>query len=198
MRDAEVPRRRSPGWNFPGACAVFWPAPMGGFTWDDDITLVANLRVRGFEASQIRWMFTNTLVGHYMPFTWLTFALDHVLGRMDPWGYHLASLLLHAVNAVLVYLVARRLLNVALQTAVDTRVGAGLAALLFALHPQRVESVAWISDRATLPRGTFYLLARLDLRRVGAPDRRRGMWWRAASLVAFAGALGPRASPTCP
>lgn len=135
-------------------------------------------------------MFTNTLVGHYMPFTWLTFALDHVLGRMDPWGYHLASLLLHAVNAVLVYLVARRLLRVALQTAVDTRVGAGLAALLLALHPQRVESVAWISDRATLPCGTFYLLAALSyLRRVGAPDRRRGMWWRAASLVAFAGAL---------
>ena len=187
--------RRLPGALLPAGiflvtCAVFWPVLQGGFNWDDDITLVANLRFRGFEASQIRWMFTNTLMGHYMPLTWLTFALDHVLGRMDPWGYHLASLLLHAVNAVLVYLVAHRLLSVALQTAVDTRVGAGLATLLFALHPQRAESVAWISDRGTLLCGTFYLLAVLSyLRGVGAPDRRRGMWWRAASLAAFAAAL---------
>lgn len=187
--------RRLPGALLPAGiflvtCAVFWPALQGGFNWDDDITLVANLRFRGFEATQIRWMFTNTLMGHYMPLTWLTFALDHVLGRMDPWGYHLASLMLHAVNAVLVYLVARRLLSVALETAVDTRVGAGLAALLFALHPQRAESVAWISDRGTLLCGAFYLLAVLSyLRGVGAPDCRRSIWWRAASLVAFAAAL---------
>jgi protein O-mannosyl-transferase len=171
-------------------CLAFWPALQGDFNWDDDINLVANLRYRGFDASQIRWMFTNTLMGHYMPFTWLSFALDHALGRMDPWGYHLASLLLHAANAVLVYLVARRLLTVALQTAVDTRAGAAVAGLLFALHPQRVESVAWISDRATILCGTFYLLAVLAyLRAVGAPDGRRRMRWGAASLVAFAAAL---------
>lgn len=171
-------------------CAVFWPALLGEFTWDDDINLVSNLGYRGFEASQIRWMFTNTLMGHYMPFTWLSFALDHALGRMDPWGYHLASLLLHAANAVLVYLIARRLLAVALSTAVDTRAGAAVAALLFALHPQRVESVAWISDRATLLCAAFYLLAVLAyLRAAGAPDGRRRMGWGAASLVAFAAAL---------
>ena len=77
-------------------------------------------------------MFTNTLMGHYMPFTWLTFALDHALGRMDPWGYHRASLLLHAVNAVRVYWVARRRLTVArpssVETAADVRLGE-LAAL---------------------------------------------------------------------
>jgi Flp pilus assembly protein TadD len=185
----KLPGALLPAGIFLVTCAVFWPALQGDFNWDDDITLVANLRFRGFQASQIRWMFTNTLMGHYIPFTWLTFALDHALGRMDPWGYHLASLLLHAANAVLVYVVARRLLSVALRTAVDTRVGAGLAALLFALHPQRVESVAWISDRATLLCGTFYLLAVLSyLRGVGMPER-HGMWWRAASLVAFAAAL---------
>ena len=157
-------------------CAAFWPALQGGFNWDDDINLVTNLRYRGFDASQIGWMFTNTLMGHYMPFTWLTFALDHALGRMDPWGYHLASLLLHAVNAVLVYWVARRLLAVArpssVETAADVRLGAALAALLFALHPQRAESVAWVSDRATLLCAAFYLLAVLAyLRAVGRPGR---------------------------
>ncbi|HYR70710.1 MAG TPA: glycosyltransferase family 39 protein, partial [Candidatus Acidoferrum sp.] len=185
-----LPAALLPAGIFLVTCAAFWPALQGDFNWDDDINLVANLRYRGFDASRVRWMFTNTLMGHYMPFTWLSFALDHVLGRMDPWGYHLASLLLHAANAILVYLVARRLLIVALQTAVDTRVGAALAALLFALHPQRVESVAWISDRATILCGTFYLLAVLAyLRAVGAPDGRPRMGWGAASLVAFAAAL---------
>ena len=175
-------------------CAAFWPALQGGFNWDDDINLVTNPRYRGFDTDQIGWMFTNTLMGHYMPFTWLTFALDHALGRMDPWGYHLVSLLLHAVNAVLVYWVARRLLTAARELAVDTtadiRPGAALAALLFALHPQRAESVAWISDRATLLCAAFYLLAVLAyLRAVGAPDGRPRVGWGVASLVAFAAAL---------
>ena len=186
----KLPAALLPAGIFLVTCVAFWPALQGDFAWDDDVNLVANLRFRGFEASQIRWMFTNTLMGHYMPFTWLTFALDHVLGRMDPWGYHLASLLLHAANAVLVYLVGRRLLTVALGTAVDSRAGAALAALLFALHPQRVESVAWISDRATLLCATFYLLAVLAyLRAAGSADGRRRMGWGAASLVAFAAAL---------
>lgn len=175
-------------------CAAFWLALQGGFNWDDDINLVTNLRYRGFDASQIGWMFTNTLMGHYMPFTWLTFALDHALGRMDPWGYHLASLLLHAVNAVLVYWVARRLLAVArpspVETAADVRLGAALAALLFALHPQRAESVAWVSDRATLLCAAFYLLAVLAyLRAVGGPPGPHRTWWSVASVVAFAAAL---------
>jgi Flp pilus assembly protein TadD len=174
-------------------CAAFWPALQGGFNWDDDINLVTNPRYRGFDASQIGWMFTNTLMGHYMPFTWLTLALDHAIGRMDPWGYHLASLLLHAVNAVLVYWVAQRLLTVArpssVETAADVRLGAALAALLFALHPQRAESVAWVSDRATLLCAVFYLLAVLAyLRAVGAPAGPH-TWWGVASLAAFAAAL---------
>jgi len=191
--------RKLPAASFPVGillvtCAAFWPALQGGFNWDDDINLVTNLRFRGFDASQIGWMFTNTLMGHYMPFTWLTFALDHALGRMDPWGYHLASLLLHAVNAVLVYWVARRLLTVArpspAETTADIRLGAALAALLFALHPQRAESVAWVSDRATLLCAAFYLLAVLAyLRAVGAPDGPHRTWWRAASLAAFVAAL---------
>jgi protein O-mannosyl-transferase len=185
-----LPAALLPAGIFLVTCAAFWPALQGDFNWDDDINLVTNLRYRGFEAAQIKWMFTNTLMGHYMPFTWLSFALDHALGRMDPWGYHLASLLLHAANAVLVYLVAQRLLAVVLPTAVDTRAGAAAAALLFALHPQRVESVAWISDRATILCGSFYLLAVLAyLRAVGAPEGRRRTGWSTASLVAFAAAL---------
>lgn len=175
------------------ACLAFWPALGGEFNWDDDINLVSNLGYRGFGASQIRWMFTAPLMGHYMPVTWLSLAVNHAFGQMNPWGYHLASLLLHAANAVLVYLIARRLLAAALPHRVSPIVmsaGAGVAGLLFAVHPQRVESVAWISDRATVLCGTFYLLAVLSyLRAVATPGGRRGAWWGGASLVAFAAAL---------
>jgi Flp pilus assembly protein TadD len=188
-----LPAALLPAGIFLVACLAFWPALPGEFNWDDDINLVSNLGYRGFDASQFRWMFTATLMGHYMPFTWLSLAVNHALGQMNPWGYHLASLLLHAANALLVYLVARRLLAAALPHRVSPIVisaGAVVAGLLFAVHPQRVESVAWISDRATVLSGTFYLLAVLAyLRAVAASSGRRGTWWGAASLVAFAAAL---------
>jgi len=188
-----VPAALLPAGVFLVACLAFWPVLPGEFNWDDDINLVSNLGYRGFDASQVRWMFTATLMGHYMPFTWLSFAVNYALGQMNPWGYHLVSLLLHAANAVLVYLVARRLLTAALEHRVNpsaASTGAALAALLFAVHPQRVESVAWISDRATVLCGTFYLLAVFAyLRAVAAPGARRGSGWGTVSLVAFAAAL---------
>jgi Flp pilus assembly protein TadD len=189
------------------ACLAFWPTLSGEFNWDDDVNLVNNPHYRGFGASQIRWMFTTTLVGHYMPLTWLTLAADYTLGGMNPRAYHLTSLLLHAANAILFFLVARRLLAVAARSpsagaaddgprtdgepsALALSAGALVAALVFAVHPQRVESVAWISDRATLLSATFYLLAVLAYlaaaRSSGARERR---WCRAASLLAFAAAL---------
>ena len=188
------------------ACVAFWPTLSGEFNWDDDANLVNNPHYRGFGAPQIRWMFTTTLMGHYMPLTWLTLAVDYALGGMNPRAYHLTSLLLHAANAALFYLVARRLLLVAARSPsagadngpqrdggpgpLAISAGALVAALVFTLHPQRVESVAWISDRGTLLCATFYLLAVLAYlaaaRSTAAWDRR---WWRVASVLAFAAAL---------
>ena len=93
----------------------FLPALDGQFlNWDDSTLFTKNHDFRGLGAAQLRWMFTTTLAGHYMPLTWLTLGLNYRLGGMSPWGYHLAAILLHAANAVLFYLVARRLLRVAL------------------------------------------------------------------------------------
>jgi Flp pilus assembly protein TadD len=190
-------------------CVAFWPTLQGEFNWDDDVNLVNNPYYRGFGASQIKWMLTTTLMGHYMPLTWLSLALDHTFGRMSPWGYHLTSLVLHAVNALLLYLIARRLLAAAFRPATagtaehdspaeaESRAspraisaGAVVAALVFAVHPQRVESVAWISDRGTVLCGAFYLLAILAYLRAIAPSGRAGhRGWGVASVLAFAGAL---------
>jgi Flp pilus assembly protein TadD len=185
---------------------VFLPALRGQFlNWDDSTLFTKNLDYRGLGALQLRWMFTTTLAGHYIPLTWLTLGLNYVLGGMNPWGYHLLALLLHAINATLFYLVARRLLAAALagpavreavavgQPAADlwlVRLGAVVAALFFGIHPQRAESVAWITDRATLLCGTLYLVSVLAyLRAVDPPDALRWRGWGTFSLAAFVAAL---------
>ena len=82
--------------------------------WDDPVNLVNNKNFRGLGWEQIRWMFTATLMGHYIPVTWLTFGLDYVLWGMEPSGYHFTNLVLHAANVLLVYFLALRLLPRAL------------------------------------------------------------------------------------
>ncbi len=90
---------------------TFLPSLQGEFVnWDDDENFLFNPHYRGLGWTQIRWMFTATHSGLYIPVTWLTLGLDHVLWGMDPRGYHLTSLVLHALNATLFYLLARRLL----------------------------------------------------------------------------------------
>src|SRR5215470_16739174 len=120
------------------ALAVFLPILGNGFVnWDDEANLLDNPHYRGLGWSQLRWMFTTAHLGHYIPVTWLTFALDYLVWGLNPVGYHLTSALLHAVNALLVYRLAAALLTAADRetgTWWDIRAGAITAALVFALH----------------------------------------------------------------
>ena len=165
-------------------------------TWDDLTNLLNNPHYRGLGWANLRWMFTTTLNGHYIPLTWLSFAVNFMLGGMDPRGYHLGNLLLHAANAGVFYLVARRLLaagfagGVAAPEARDLRepalcAGAVFAALAFGVHPLRVESVAWATERRDVLCGVFYLLATLAyLRGVDGGGAIRMRSW-AVSILAF-------------
>jgi protein O-mannosyl-transferase len=163
----------------------FLPSVAGSFlNWDDDVNFRHNLAYRGFGWAQVRWAFTSVLFGHYIPFTRLTFSLNYVLGGMDPWGYHLLNVLLHGANAALFYVVVRRLLATAGEAGgrdgrsdFELSVAAAGAALVFAVHPLRVEPVAWITGRADLLCATFLLLSTLMyLRAVEGPGTaRRGL-----------------------
>ena len=173
---------------------VFLPALQGQFlNWDDSTLFTKNPEYRGLGLTQLRWMFTTTLGGHYIPITWLTLGFNYVLGGMNPWGYHLLAILLHTLNAGLFYLVAIRLLGAAQSPARANswaiQGSAAVAALVFAIHPQRAESVAWITDRGTLVSGALYLLAVLGYLRAVEPSGLRWRWWGVASLTAFAAAL---------
>jgi len=136
-------------------------------------------------------MFSNSLGGHYIPVTWLSFALDYVLWGMRPAGYHATSVVLHTANAILFYFVARRLLHAAVRA--DGRsviLGAAVAALLFSLHPLRVESVAWATERRDVLMGFFTLLCVLAylraVERGSAGALHRGWQWTAVGFFGLA------------
>jgi Flp pilus assembly protein TadD len=172
---------------------VFSPVLGGSFlNWDDDRSLLTNEGFRGLGLTHLHWMFTTTLLGHYAPLTWLSFGVTYAGAGMAPGAYHAGNVLLHALNAVLVYLLAARLIGLARPTLTDSArlAGAVVAALAFAVHPLRAESVGWITDRGDVLCATFYLAAVVGYVRFARTDdgsgRRR---WRIASLVAFAAAL---------
>src|SRR5438034_7275703 len=172
--------------------AAFLPTLQNQFvTWDDGKNFLENAHYRGLGWTHIRWMWTTHL-GHYIPLTWMTLGLDYLLLGMNPFGYHLTSLLLHAANAVVFFFVVHRILTLALPSPSERghalAVAAGFAALVFAIHPLRVESVAWVTERRDVLSGLFYLSAILMyLRACERGARGRGWYWAAVGL--FAGAL---------
>jgi tetratricopeptide (TPR) repeat protein len=160
--------------------------------WDDPTNFLLNQHYRGLGGAQIRWMFTSSLrLGHYMPLTWLTLGLDYSLWGMNPLGYHLTNVVLHCANAAVFYFVSRRLLASAApegEAADRNRLDffAALSALLFALHPLRVESVAWVTERRDVLSGFFCLLSVLCYLRAGnRPGAAKSSRRLAPSVVLF-------------
>jgi tetratricopeptide (TPR) repeat protein len=176
---------------------AFLPALQAGFvTWDDDTNFLKNPDYRGLGIEQLRWMWTTFHLGHYVPLSWMTLGLDYVVWGMDPFGYHLSSLILHCANAVLVYVLALRLLALAPALEATHRrrtLCAAIAALFFSIHPLRVESVTWITERRDVLSMLFMLGATLAYLR---STTRAGDWKRqySISIVLFAAALLSKAT----
>jgi protein O-mannosyl-transferase len=165
--------------------------------WDDVENFVTNPHYRGLGWAQLRWMWTTVLLGHYIPVSWMTLGVDYLAWGMNPTGYHLTNVLFHAANAAMFYLVAQRLIRRSMLDAATAyplawRLSAVLAALLFAVHPLRVESVAWVTERRDVLSGLFYLLVVWAyLRDAEAPidERLRRRPWYWVSLACFVLAL---------
>jgi len=146
------------------AFAAFFAALSNQFVnWDDDLMLVDNPNYRGLGWPQLRWMFTTFHAGHYQPLSWITLGFDYLLWGVDPFGYHLTNLILHAVNTLIFYFVCRQLFTRIFITARQARwqldSSAALATIFFALHPMRVESVVWATERRDVLSGGFFLAA---------------------------------------
>ncbi len=139
--------------------ALYVPLRGHGFLgFDDDVYITENPHVRqGISWPEIRWVFGHAHAANYHPLTWVSHMLDVQLFGLDPGAHHLVSAFLHAANAVLCFLALRALTRQIWP--------ALLAAAFFALHPLRVESVAWASERKDVLCATFALLTILSYAR---------------------------------
>ena len=171
--------------------AAFLPVLWNGFVnWDDTRSLIDNPHYRGFGWAQLRWMVTESHYGHYVPLAWLTLAADYVVWGMNPTGYHLTSLLIHVAATLALYAVSRLLITRAAPVAgTAATTGAAAAAVLFALHPLRVESVAWATERRDVLSGLCVLLTVLAYVRSTDATGPRRHWLLGASVVAHLAGL---------
>jgi tetratricopeptide (TPR) repeat protein len=146
---------------YAGLCALLAMATIGFYiptighsfvVLDDREYVTANPHIHdGLGWSTIHWAFTSTYAANWHPLTWLSHALDYQLFGLNPAGHHLDSVLIHALNAVLLFLLLRW---------ATKRVGPSLlVAALFAVHPINVESVAWVAERKNVLSTLFFFLA---------------------------------------
>ena len=185
-------------WVFPAAVmlaafAAHLPVLWNDFVgWDDPINILDNVHYRALTWENIKWMFTAPHVGHYQPLTWLFFNYLYRVWGLNPLGWHLASLLIHVLNAGLFYMLGLRLMRLALGVSwqeddFKLRSAAALSALLFALHPLTVESVAWATELSIVLCALFYLLTVLFYLAAHADtgDRAPRGFWMPASLTSY-------------
>lgn len=148
--------------------------------YDDPGYVKVPIVQRGLTPEGVRWAFTTMQFANYHPLTWLSHMADVSMFGNNAGGHHVVSVAIHAVNAAVLYLVLRAMTGRTLPSVV--------VAGVWAVHPLRVESVAWVAERKDLLCGLFFLLSIAAYARY-ARRRRRPMLAYAAALVCYALAL---------
>jgi tetratricopeptide (TPR) repeat protein len=144
---------------------AYAPVFQSGFIWDDDSYVTENDTLRSLDGLRRIWLVPRSIPQYY-PVVHTTFWLEYQLWGLAPTGFHVVNVLLHVLNAVLVWVILRRLFQ-RTEEGLDVPILAlgatWLAAAVFALHPVHVESVAWITERKNVLSGAFYLGSMLVL-----------------------------------
>ena len=132
--------------------AVYWQAAYHDFvSYDDNLYVTENQVVQGgLTARGVAWAFTTMHADNWHPLTWLSHMIDCELFGMNPAGHHMANILLHLLNTVLLFLLLRHMTGALWRSAA--------VSFLFALHPLHVESVAWVSERKDVLSGFFWIM----------------------------------------
>ena len=118
---------------------------------DDDVYVYGNQHVQqGLTLGSVKWALSAVYVGTWQPVVWLSYMLDRQVFGQGAWGFHLTNLLLHIANVLLLFLV--------LQIMTGKPWRSAFVALLFAIHPLHVESVAWVAERKDVLSTLFWLL----------------------------------------
>ncbi len=194
---------------------VYLPTLQNRFVslWDDNCYICNNPHIHSLNLGFLKWIFFGLHVGNWQPLTWISYAIDYSIWGLNPFGFHLTNIILHAANTFIAVVLTIRLIeaweerkrrSAEGQPAEGTslfsgheKLIAGMAVgLLFGLHPLHVESVAWAAERKDVLCGLFYLLSILAyikyamrLRGAHSGNPRFFEWRYFFSLALFALAL---------
>ena len=158
--------------------AVFWPSVHFDFVnWDDPAYLEHNDLIKNWSWQNLKGIATEVVTRNYAPLTIFSFLIEHTLWGLNPSGYHLTNIVLHTINAVLVFLLVRRLTE-------SSFVG-WITAALFLVHPVQIESVVWISSRKGLLCSMFMLGAMLARMKPEPTSRDEGRYVLLLALALF-------------
>lgn len=160
----------------------------GFMSWDDPDYILHNADIQSFTGETIQHWFARFYIGNYHPLTLFSYAIDYVIGKQDPFSYHLTNVLLHIVNAGLVYVLVNRIQQ-------QKWVGF-FVALLFAVHPVQTETVSWVAERKNVLYALFFLGSLICYVGYIIEDRRK--LWIAAFLLGLASMLCKPAAITLP
>jgi tetratricopeptide (TPR) repeat protein len=190
---ASVIPKPSERWPVAGLCLLLAAMTFGVFgqtlhhqfvNFDDDVYVYDNPMVApGLTHKGLVWAFTSVYAANWHPLTWLSHMLDCQLYGLRPGGHHLTNVLLHAATVIALFLVLRQMTGALWRSA--------FVAAVFAIHPLRVESVAWVAERKDVLSGLFFMLT------IGAYvryARRPWSWWR-YGLVVLLFAMGLMCKP---
>lgn len=159
--------------------------------WDDPGYITNNALIKDVSGEGLKQIFSTPIMGNYHPLTILSYAIEYSYVRLEPWLYHLDSLLLHIVVTILVYWFVKVLTK--------NTVAGGVAALLFGLHPMHVESIAWLAGRKDVLYGTFYMAALLCyVYFVRSQGNTRWKWYGAVTLLYICSLLAKPVAVTLP
>ena len=156
--------------------ALYWPVLTHPFiNYDDDTYVTANAHVQsGLNTKSLVWALKSTEQSNWHPLTWMSHELDCQMYGLHPAGHHLTNLAFHIVNVLLIF--------IALSFATQSTTKSFVVALLFAIHPLNVESVAWVAERKNVLSTVFFLMS------IGAYflyARKMEKKWYGLSLLAF-------------
>ena len=158
---------------------VFYPAVSCGFlNWDDDWMLIDNPLVKSLSLANLSNLFFGEIyMMNYQPLVFLSYAVEYHFFGLDPRVFHFSNIILHLLNVVLVYVVLRELSG---NSAI-----ALIACALFAIHPMRVESVAWVTTRRDVLYSFFYLFSILQYLKYLRADGNKSTRYYVLAIVLF-------------
>jgi len=171
--------------------ALYWPATGHDFVnYDDDVYVLNNVHVTsGVTLESGLWALRSRYAANWHPITWLSHMLDCQVFGLKPWGHHFINVVLHALNSVLVFIWLRQMTGTLWRSL--------FVAALFAVHPLRVETVAWVSERKDVLSAFFGVLALMAYARYAEGIRRKPEARVTSSLLGTAWTFSYRTSSVC-